>query len=174
MKNSADGGEGIRRCEGDDFERIGAVINDSAQAYQGIIPEDCWTDPYMAEDELREEIRHGVQFWGYEEDDQLVAVMGIQCFQDVTLIRHAYVFTSRRHCGIGEKMLSFLRIQTTQPLLIGTWADAGWAVSFYEKHGFQQVSEQEKDRLLRKYWSIPDRQIETSVVLADEKWRGRD
>ncbi len=150
-----------------------AVINDSAQAYPGIIPEACWTDPYMGEDELRDEIRHGVQFWGYQQDDQLVGVMGIQDLQDVTLIRHAYVSTSRRNCGIGGKMLSLIRSQTAQPLLIGTWADAVWAIRFYEKYGFQQVSQQEKDRLLRKYWSIPDRQIETSVVLADEKWCGR-
>jgi ribosomal protein S18 acetylase RimI-like enzyme len=128
----------------------------------------------MAENELRDEIRHGVQFWGYQEGKQLVAVMGMQSCQDITLIRHAYVSTSRRNCGIGGKMLSFLRSQTTQPLLIGTWNDAVWAIRFYEKHGFQQVSEQEKDRLLRKYWSIPDRQIKTSVVLADEKWWGKD
>ena len=163
----------IRRCQEADFDRIGAVINDSALAYRGVIPEDCWIDPYMAENGLRDEIRHGIQFWGYEEDGQLVAVMGIQYLQDVTLIRHAYVCTSKRNRGIGGRMLSFLRGQTTQPLLIGTWADAVWATRFYEKHGFQQVSQQEKDRLLRKYWSISDRQIETSVVLADEKWRGR-
>ena len=166
-------GSMIRRCHDADLEIVRAVINDSAQAYQGIIPDDCWTDPYVAEDELRNEIRHGVQFWGYQQGDLLVAVMGIQHLQDVTLIRHAYVSTARRNCGIGGKMLSFLRSQTTQPLLIGTWADAVWAIHFYEKHGFRQVLEQEKDRLLRKYWSIPDRQIETSVVLADEKWWGR-
>ena len=163
----------IRRCHETDFRMLWGVINDSAQAYQGIIPEDCWRDPYMAEDELRNEIRHGVQFWGYQQDDQLVGVMGIQDLQNVTLIRHAYVCTSRRNCGIGGEMLSFLRTQTTQPLLVGTWADAVWAIRFYEGQGFEQVSEQKKDRLLRKYWSIPDRQIETSVVLADEKWRGR-
>ena len=163
----------IRRCQEADFVRIATLINDSAQAYRGIIPEDCWTEPYMDEDELRDEIRQGVQFWGYEEEGQLVAVMGIQYLQDVTLIRHAYVRTSRRRQGIGGEMLAFLRGQTRQPLLIGTWANAVWAVSFYEKHGFKKVSEQEKDRLLARYWSIPDRQIETSVVLADEQWRGQ-
>ena len=163
----------IRRCQDADFDRIAAVINDSAQAYQGIIPEDCWTDPYMSKDELQGEVRHGVQFWGYEEEGQLVAVMGIQCLEDVTLIRHAYVRTSWRKQGIGGEMLAFLRSQTTRPLLIGTWADAVWAVSFYEKHGFKKVSEREKDRLLARYWSIPDRQIETSVVLADEQWWDR-
>ncbi|MEE8348124.1 MAG: GNAT family N-acetyltransferase [Acidobacteriota bacterium] len=158
----------IRRCHQADFERVRVVINDSAQAYHGVIPEDCWKSPYMGEDELREEVRHGVQFWGYQEADQLVAVMGIQYLQEVTLIRHAYVCTARRRCGIGGKMLLHLRGETEQPLLIGTWADAVWAIRFYEKYGFRQVSRQEKDRLLRKYWSIPDRQIETSVVLADE------
>ena len=163
----------IRPCQDSDFETVRAVINDSAQAYRGIIPEDCWTDPYMAEDELRDEIRHGVQFWGYQEGHQLVAVMGIQHLQDVTLIRHAYVSTFRRNSGIGGKMLLFLRSESTQPLLIGTWADAVWAIRFYEKQGFQKVSGQDKDRLLRKYWSIPERQIENSVVLADEKWWDR-
>ncbi len=157
----------IRRCQEADFDRKAAVINDSAQAYQGIIPQDCWTDPYMGQGELQDEIRQGVLFWGYEEDDEVVAAMGIQYLQDVTLIRHAYVRTSRRQQGIGGQMLAFLKGQTTQPLLIGTWADAVWAVGFYEKHGFKKVSEQEKDRLLAKYWSISDRQVETSVVLAD-------
>jgi N-acetylglutamate synthase-like GNAT family acetyltransferase len=160
----------IRRCQDADFETVRAVINDSAQAYRGIIPEDCWTAPYMSEDELRDEIHHGVQFWGYQEDHQLVAVMGIQDLLDVTLIRHAYVSTSRRNSGIGGKMLLTLRSATVQPLLVGTWADAVWAIRFYEKHEFQKVSGQDKDRLLRKYWSIPERQIKASVVLADEKW----
>jgi len=112
----------------------------------------------------------GVVFWGYEEDGELVGVMGIQHVQDVTLIRHAYVRPAKQNQGIGGKLLSFLHQQTTRPILIGTWADAVWAICFYEKHGFRLVSPEEKGRLLRKYWSIPERQIETSVVLADQKW----
>ncbi len=112
----------------------------------------------------------GVVFWGYEDDGELIGVMGIQFVQDVTLIRHAYVRTARQNQGIGGSLLSELRRQTNRPILIGTWADASWAIGFYEKHGFQLVSAKEKDQLLRKYWSIPERQIETSVVLADQTW----
>ena len=146
------------------------MINESASAYKGVIPDDCWKQPYMSQEDLRDEIKDGVQFWGYEEDGELIGVMGIQYIQGVAIIRHAYIRTSKQNHGIGGKLLSFLQDQTTHPLLVGTWADAVWAVRFYEKHGFQVVSVQEKDRLLRKYWSIPDRQIETSVVLADQKW----
>ena len=160
----------IRQCDHDDFERIKSVINESARAYKGVIPNDCWKQPYMSREDLRDEINDGVQFWGYEEDGELIGVIGFQYIQGAALIRHAYVRTSKRNHGIGGKLLSFLQDQTTRPLLVGTWADAVWAVRFYEKHGFQVVSAQEKDRLLRKYWSIPDRQIETSVVLADQKW----
>lgn len=160
----------IRRCDSREFETIYAIINDAAQAYKGIIPADRWKEPYMSRDELRREMNEGVVFWGYEEQGELVGVMGIQHVQDVTLIRHAYVRTSKRNQGIGRKLLSALREQTTRPILVGTWADAVWAVRFYEKHGFRLVSPEEKDRLLGKYWSIPERQIETSVVLADSKW----
>jgi GNAT superfamily N-acetyltransferase len=146
------------------------IINDAAQAYKGVIPEDCWKEPYMSKDELRHEMDEGVVFWGYEEDGELVAVTGIQYVQDVTLIRHAYVRTAKRNQGIGGRLLSYLRKQTTRPILIGTWADAVWAIRFYEKHGFRLVSSEVKDRLLGEYWSIPARQIETSVVLADQKW----
>ncbi len=121
----------------------------------------------MSEDELRREMEEGVVFWGYEEDGELVGVMGLQQVQDVTLIRHAYVRTAKQNQDIGGKLLSYLRAQAARPLLIGTWADAVWAVRFYEKHGFRLVSTEEKDRLLNKYWSIPRRQIETSVVLAE-------
>jgi N-acetylglutamate synthase-like GNAT family acetyltransferase len=124
----------------------------------------------MPRDELRHEIDAGVEFWGYEEDGDLVGIMGIQDVQDVTLIRHAYVLTAKQSKGIGGKLLSHLRTITSRPILIGTWADATWAIRFYEKHGFILVSSEEKARLLKKYWSIPDRQIETSVVLAEEKW----
>ncbi len=157
----------IRRCDANEFDVIYSIINDAAQAYKGIIPEDCWKEPYMPKDELRHEIDEGVVFWGYEEEGELAGVMGIQHVQDVTLIRHSYVRTAKRNKGIGGKLLSFLLKQTTRPVLIGTWADAVWAIGFYEKHGFRLVSPEEKDRLLKRYWSLPDRQIETSVVLAE-------
>ncbi len=160
----------IRLCVNSEFEQIYAIINEAAQAYRGVIPPDRWKEPYMSRDELQHEISAGVNFWGYEEDGNLVGVMGIQQVQDVMLIRHSYVRTARQHRGVGEKLLSFLRLQTTHPILVGTWAEAVWAIRFYEQHGFRVVSREDKDRLLKKYWSVPDRQIETSVVLADEKW----
>ncbi len=160
----------IRLCVNSEFEQIYAIINEAAQAYKGVIPPDRWKEPYMSRDELQHEIRAGVNFWGFEEDGNLVGVMGIQQVQDVMLIRHSYVRTARQHRGVGEKLLSFLRLQTTHPILVGTWAEAVWAIRFYEQHGFRVVSREDKDRLLKKYWSVPDRQIETSVVLADEKW----
>ncbi len=163
----------IRRCDDRDLESIWTIINDGAQAYKGIIPADRWTEPYMSRDKLQDEIADGVVFWGYEESGSLAGVMGIQDVQDVTLIRHAYVRTANQKQGIGKHLLSHLRGLTSGPVFIGTWADAAWAIRFYEKHGFRMVNPQEKDRLLKKYWSIPDRQIETSVVLADQKWRDR-
>jgi N-acetylglutamate synthase-like GNAT family acetyltransferase len=160
----------IRKCENKEIETVLSIINDAAEAYHGIIPKDRWKTPYMSKDELRDEIDQGVKFWGYEEDSEFIGVMGIQHVQDVTLIRHAYVRTAKRNLGVGGKLLSELRKKTTRPTLVGTWADAIWAIRFYEKHGFQLVSRREKDRLLKKYWSIPERQIETSVVLADQRW----
>ncbi|PIU41508.1 MAG: GNAT family N-acetyltransferase [Candidatus Omnitrophica bacterium CG07_land_8_20_14_0_80_42_15] len=160
----------ILKCDKDDFKDICEIINDAASAYKGVIPADCWREPYMPESKLADEIRKGVIFYGYKEDGDLVGVMGIQDVQDVTLIRHAYVKTIKRNKGVGGKLLSFLCVQTGRPILIGTWEDASWAVRFYEKHGFQAVSKSEKDRLLKKYWSIPERQIQTSVVLVDKKW----
>ncbi len=160
----------IRRCDDTDFDAIRIIINDAARAYEGVIPMDRWKEPYMSKDELMQEIRDGVIFWGYVEGEQLVGVMGIQDVKDVSLIRHAYVRTTKRNQGTGGRLLSHLRSQTTRPLLVGTWADALWAIRFYEKRGFRQVNKETKDRLLREYWSIPTRQIETSVVLADEKW----
>ena len=160
----------IRLCRDDEFDTIWAIINDAASAYQGVIPADRWHDPYMSREELRRQMDEGVVFWGYEDDGELAGVMGIQPVQDVTLIRHAYVRTARRNGGIGGKLLAHLRTLTHRPVLIGTWAAATWAVAFYEKHGFRKVTPQEKDRLLRKYWRIPDRQVETSVVLADQEW----
>jgi GNAT superfamily N-acetyltransferase len=161
----------IRGCNDADFELIWAIINDGARAYKGIIPEDRWTEPYMSKDKLHHEIADGVVFWGFEERGTLEGVMGIQPVQDVTLIRHAYVRTTHQKKGIGAHLLSHLRNLAESPMLIGTWADALWAIRFYEKNGFQVVSPQQKDRLLRRYWSIPERQIETSVVLADSLWR---
>jgi GNAT superfamily N-acetyltransferase len=160
----------IRQCTDLDFEVIYTIINDAARKYQGIIPADRWKVPYMSAGELRHEIDEGVVFWGFEEGGKLVGVMGIQHVKDVTLIRHAYVRSDRQNQGIGQKLLSVLRRRTQRPLLIGTWADADWAIRFYEKHGFKRVSREEKDRLLKKYWSVPDRQIEASVVLADSQW----
>lgn len=160
----------IRLCEENEFEAIYQIINEAALLYKGIIPQDRWNEPFMPRGELQDEIDAGVTFWGYEEDGQLLGVMGIQPVEDVTLIRHAYVRPAFQKKGIGGKLLSVLRSLSTGPLLIGTWADATWAIRFYEKHGFCLVSPEEKDRLLQKYWSIPRRQIETSVVLADEIW----
>ncbi|MFC1534697.1 GNAT family N-acetyltransferase [Thermodesulfobacteriota bacterium] len=160
----------IRECKSSDFEKIYSIINDAAIAYKDIIPADRWKEPYMPRDELRHEIDDGIFFWGYEEDGELVGVMGIQDVQDVTLIRHSYVSTIKRGQGIGTKLLSHLKQMTDRPVLIGTWADAVWATSFYEKHGFRLVTKDEKNRLLKKYWSIPERQVETSVVLVEENW----
>ncbi|MDE3154329.1 MAG: GNAT family N-acetyltransferase [Acidobacteriota bacterium] len=151
-----------------DFDVILAIINDAAQAYAGVIPADCWTEPYMPADELRREIAHGVVFWGDEEDGQLVGVMGTQDVQDVTLIRHAYVRTDRRGRGIGSRLLAHLRGRTTRPILIGTWAAADWAIRFYEQHDFVVVPAPEKDVLLRRYWTVPERQMATSVVLREK------
>ena len=160
----------IRVCIDDDFEAIFQIINDAAEAYRGIIPVDRWHEPYMPREELRAEVSAGVSFLGYEKDGELAGVMGTQDVQDVTLIRHAYIRTSQRGHGIGGELLGRIMGQATKPVLIGTWADAVWAVRFYENHGFKVVSTQEKETLLGKYWNVPDRQIETSVVLADQKW----
>lgn len=163
----------IRPCGADDFESIFEIINDGAQAYRGVIPADCWTEPYMSRDELRHEMREGVTFWGYEADGALAGVMGIQPVGDVTLIRHAYVRAANQKQGIGGSLLAQLRELARGPVLIGTWADAVWAIHFYEKHGFHVVSRDQKERLLRRYWKISDRQAETSVVLAEPAWRGQ-
>ncbi|HJM74342.1 MAG TPA: GNAT family N-acetyltransferase [Dehalococcoidia bacterium] len=163
----------IARCTDEDFRLILAIINDAAQAYRDVIPGDRWHDPYMTEDQLRQELRDGVVFWGVEEDGRLTGVMGIQQTDEQhgpALIRHAYVSTADQHRGIGGRLLTHLRAQTSAPFLVGTWADAQWAVRFYERRGFRIVTAGEKNRLLRRYWSVPERQIETSVVLADERW----
>tara|TARA_B100000809_G_scaffold228556_1_gene241634 strand:- start:1713 stop:2207 length:495 start_codon:yes stop_codon:yes gene_type:complete len=160
----------IRDCTANDFEAIYEIINDAAEAYRGIIPPDRLHDPYMPREELREEIAAGVAFLGYEQDEELAGVIGTQDVQDVTLIRHAYVRTAQRSRGIGGELLARIMAEATRPILIGTWVDAVWAVRFYERHRFKVVSAQQKELLLRKYWNVPDRQIETSVVLADQAW----
>ncbi len=159
----------IRQSNDEDFESICSIINESARAYKGIIPDDRWKDPYMSKEELSHEIREGVVFWVYLDkvSSEMAGVMGIQNVRDVTLIRHSYVLTSERGKGIGSELLNYLRMFAVLPILIGTWADADWAIRFYEKNGFRIVSPDEKKRLLKEYWTIPDRQVETSVVLRE-------
>ena len=156
----------IRACTAADLPQMFSIINDAAQAYKGVIPADRWHDPYMPLDELKAQLADGIVFSGYESGGELLGVMGIQDKGDVKLIRHAYVKTTARRKGIGEKLLRHLEKATSKPVLIGTWRDASWAIRFYEKNGYRCQSPQETARLLRKYWSIPERQIETSVVLA--------
>jgi GNAT superfamily N-acetyltransferase len=160
----------IRPCTAVDLPAVFSIVNDAAQAYRSVIPADRWRDPYMTLDELEREIRDGVAFWGSEVDGDLVGVMGIQDRGDVHLIRHAYVRTAHRRKGIGERLLAHLEGMATKPILIGTWAAATWAIRFYEKNGFRLLSRPETERLLRRYWNIPERQIETSVVLANRAW----
>lgn len=160
----------IRRCEDHDFDDIYTIINDGASTYRGVIPSDRWSEPYMPEEELRHEMAHGVEFWVCEENGAMAGVMGIQPVKGVTLIRHAYVRTAKQSRGIGALLLRHLLNIAVTPVLVGTWADAKWAIAFYEKHGFRLVAPDTKNLLLRNYWSIPERQVETSVVLADAKW----
>ena len=160
----------ICRLSSTDFDSILSVVNDAAEAYKGVIPEDRWKEPYMPTEELRREIESGVEFHGWTENNALVAVMGIQPVNNITLIRHAYVVPSRQRRGIGKKLLNHLiKIAQTPEILVGTWEAAHWAISFYEKHGFKLVPREEKNKLLKKYWNIPERQIETSVVLKLKK-----
>ena len=163
----------ICKCDQKDFNEIYEIINDAAMAYRGIIPADRWHEPYMSEEELKRQIDEGVQFWCYAEGGKILGVMGIQFKEDVTLIRHAYVRTTKRNSGIGSKLLEHLYAISRTPVLIGTWADAKWATEFYQKHGFRLLPKEEKNNLLRKYWTIPVRQIETSVVLASSDWESK-
>ncbi len=160
----------ILKCNSEDFDAIYEIINDAACVYKSVIPSDRYKEPYMSKEYLQHEIDAGVIFWVYEKDGKLIGVMGIQDVQDVTLIRHAYVRTVYRNKGMGSKLIAYLKNLTGRPILVGTWAAAIWAIRFYEKHGFRLVTNDEKNRLLRIYWSIPERQVETSVVLADRKW----
>ena len=163
----------IARCPAGELEAACEIINESARAYKGVIPADRWHEPYMPMSELEAEIGKGVRFYGHRADGELVGVMGIQDVADVTLIRHAYVRTAWRGRGVGRELLAHLRSLTDRPILIGTWKAATWAIQFYQRNGFVLVSEAEKNRLLKTYWTIPARQIEESVVLADQRWRGQ-
>jgi len=160
----------IRKCTNSDFEVILEIINDAAQAHKGKIPADCWHEPYMSREELKHEIEDRVYFWGFEDEVSLIGVMGIQDKGVVTLIRHAYVRSTKRNQGIGTRLLRFLESTTEKPILIGTWADATWAIAFYKKNGYRLLPGKEKNRLLRKYWTISKRQVVTSVVLANKRW----
>jgi GNAT superfamily N-acetyltransferase len=156
----------IRPCRDDEQPAMLAIINAAAAAYRCAIPADRWHEPYMAAGELEREIDQGVVFWGYEVDDALIGVMGIQAAGEVDLIRHAYVLPASQRAGVGRELLAHLRLLSTRRMLVGTWAAAEWAIRFYRRNGFEQVSPECKTVLLQTYWTIPDRQIETSVVLA--------
>jgi len=156
----------IRKLEAADFQTILAIVNEAATAFRSKIPPDCYHTPYMPPEELAQEIAAGVQFFGYSENGVVVAVMGIQRVKDVTLIRHAYTLTCYQHSGIGARLLdNLLNLSETRRILVGTWELAPWAIRFYQNHGFQPTTRQQTNRLLRKYWNIPERQVETSVVL---------
>lgn len=157
----------IRECVGEDFSAMLAIINAAAEAYRGVIPPDCWHEPYMPSDDLRAEIAAGVAFSAYEANGALRGVMGLQRVRDVDLIRHAYVLPHDQRRGVGGALLRHLRPRTKRRMLVGTWEAATWAIGFYERHGFALVAPAAKRTLLQTYWDIPDRQIETSVVLAD-------
>ena len=152
-----------------DADEICLVVNDAAAAYRGVIPADRWKQPYMPLEEVHEEIGAGVVFWGYRRGGRLAGVMGLQQVHDVALIRHAYTRTSEQGAGVGSALLENLRRQTDRPLLVGTWRAATWAVRFYERRGFRLVSDEEKARLLKRYWTVPERQIEESVVLRSRR-----
>jgi GNAT superfamily N-acetyltransferase len=156
----------IRKLINTDFQEILMAVNDAAVAYRGKIPADRWKEPYMPAEELKEEIKSGIQFFGYAENGALIAVMGLQPVGDVTLIRHAYTLTSQQRRGAGEKLLNrLLSLAQTDRILVGTWETAPWAIKFYQKHGFTLLSREETNKLLKKYWKIPERQVETSIVL---------
>lgn len=163
----------IRSCTPADFNAMLAIINDAAMAYRGVIPEDCWRDPYMQAGDLTREMAADIRFAGYEHAGTLIGVTGTQPVQDVTLIRHAYVSTRAQRQGVGAALLQHLRARTDRPILIGTWAAAKWAIRFYEKQGFRVIEGAKKNALLKKYWTVPDRQIDASVVLADARWQQR-
>ena len=160
----------IRKAAETDRDAMFAIINAAAQAYRGVIPADRWHEPYMPKDELLSEIRAGVVFWVADDEGQLAGVMGMQDKSEVALVRHAYIAPAVQRKGVGTKLLRHVQGLTDKPILIGTWAAAVWAIDFYRRNGFSVVSHAEKERLLQTYWSIPARQVETSVVLADRRW----
>jgi GNAT superfamily N-acetyltransferase len=162
----------IRLCRDDERAAILAIVNAAAEAYRGVIPADCRHEPYMPADELDAEIAAGVAFWGFETDDVLAGVMGIQPVRDVDLIRHAYVLPGKQRRGVGGALLRHLRDRSARRMLIGTWAAAEWAIRFYQRHGFELVPPARKTVLLQTYWTVPDRQIQTSVVLANPPFDG--
>ncbi|MEE8414056.1 MAG: GNAT family N-acetyltransferase [Dehalococcoidales bacterium] len=153
----------IRQCQPGDTERIYFIINEASRAYEGVIPPDCYHQPYMPMDELEREMKR-LDFTGWEVNGELVGIMGFEPVKDVSLIRHAYVLPQWQQQGIGSNLLEQVEsLVITSRLLVGTWADAYWAIDFYRKHGFSLLPD--KDELLKTYWDIPLRQIETSVVL---------
>jgi GNAT superfamily N-acetyltransferase len=156
----------IRRCRDDERAAILAIVNAAAEAYRGVIPPDRWHDPYMPAEQLDAEIAAGVAFWGYEAEGELLGIMGIQQVRDVDLIRHAYVAPEAQRKGVGGALLEQIAASATRRMLVGTWAAAEWAIRFYERNGFRLLPRDEGAALLRSYWTIPERQIETSVVLA--------
>jgi GNAT superfamily N-acetyltransferase len=158
----------IQTC-GHDLAPILSIINAAAEAYRSVIPPDCWHEPYMALAELEREVAAGVSFWGLQIDGALQGLMGIQSVRDVDLIRHAYVAPGVQRRGIGGALIQHLRRRSQRRMLVGTWAAADWAIDFYQRHGFVLVSAAETPALLRTYWAIPERQIQTSVVLTSER-----
>lgn len=161
----------IRPCTDADFEEVRSVINDAAIAYKDTIPSQLYREPWISEEYLRAELQSGVRFWGVEENGRLVGVMGVQDIEDVTLIRHSYVRTILRRTGIGSSLIEFHKAQSDRPVLVGCLKAMTWAILFYQKHGFSLVSDEERDRLRRKYWSLSPEHVRNSVVLVDAKWR---
>ena len=161
----------IRLCRPDEHARILEVINAAAETYRGVIPDDCWHEPYFSASQLEQELAADVRFHGYEMDGELVGVIGFQPVRDVDLIRHAYVVPSAQGLGVGTRLLKHLRGLSARPMLVGTWADAAWAIRFYQRHGFVLVPEDQRALLLERYWTVSRRQIETSVVLANPPMR---
>ena len=159
----------VRPCRADERTTALAIVNAAASAYRGIIPPDCWHEPYMSDAELQREVDAGVELWIYDDDGEVIGIMGVQRVRDVDLIRHAYVLPEHQRRGVGAALMERLRRRSDRPMLVGTWANARWAIGFYERHGFVLQPPERARELLRTYWSIPERQIETSVVLVDAR-----